>query len=275
MTITFEDYLALPGVNISSLLHMAKSPAHYRHVIGGGAKPDTAALRMGRMAHAAVLEPERYAEEVAIWTGGRRAGKEYDAWCLENVGRIQIKEDEHELCMALSAAVREHPVAGAYLASQDGIAEASLQWRHAIGLDCKGRFDWLDVGAGVVVDLKTARDASDLEFGKAAARLDYCARAAFYSDGYAAKFGELPRFVLIAVEKVPPYAVAVYRVGEDLIEMGRRKYEKLLGELALCLERNEWPGLCHDQETDLLLPPWALMGDDGLDLDVGGETLRV
>ncbi len=267
---TFEDYLAIDAVNISTLLHMAKSPAHYRHALMPGAGKDTTALAFGRLVHMAILEPDRYAAEVAIWDGGRRAGKEWTAWQLANAGRVQATEDEHEQCIAMSAAVNGHRAAGAYLASAAALTEQTVKWRHGLGIDCKGRLDWVDPGQNLVIDLKTTRDATEFEFGRAAARYKYHTRAAWYADGCAARFGEMPGFVLIAVEKEPPYAVAVYRIGDQALDMGRNDYEKLLIQLKVCRERDEWPGICGDSETELMLPEWLYAQADGLELDLSG-----
>lgn len=274
---TWAEYLAHPSANVSSLLHLAKSPAHYRHVKSGGEVTDTAAMALGRLVHVAVLEPDRYSAEVAVWDGGRRGTNAHKAWCEDNAGRLQVTEDEHELCMAISSAVREHPVAGAYLDSRGIVAEHTVLWRHrGTGIECKARFDAADFDRNVIIDLKTARDASEFGFGRAAARLSYHVRAAFYCDGYVAAYGHEPRFVLIAVEKTPPYAVAVYRVPTFAIESGRTRYEELLGKLHGCLAADEWRGLNDDQELELHIPDWAIAGDDDLELEFAdGEVLRV
>lgn len=265
MTLTYAEYRALDAVNISSLLHIARSPAHYRHAIEHGVA-DTGAMAFGRIGHMAILEPERYADEIAVWDGGRRAGKVWDAWQLEHAGKVQVTMDDHLACMAMSVAVREHPAAGAYLCGAAGLVEHTIEWRHRSGIRCKSRLDWVDLEHDVVVDLKTARDACELEFGRAAARLRYHTRAAFYSDAYRTCYGKDPTFVLVVVEKEPPFAVACYRVPSDLIEAGRREYDELLGRLKYCRDHGEWPGIARDREVELVLPAWAVAHDDGLEL---------
>lgn len=272
---TYEEYRALPGVNISTLLKMAKSPAHYRHAVEHGSGRETAAMGFGRLAHVAILEPERYESELAIWRGGRRAGKAWEAWLEENAGKVQVKDDEHEQLMAMSAAVREHPAAGPYLASTAAMAEVTVAWQHRLGIDCKSRLDWVDLDSDVIVDLKTTIDASEVDFGRAAARYRYHTRAAFYCDAYRARWGKEPTFVLIAVEKEPPYAVGVYRIPEDAIDAGRNEYEDLLARVKLCRESGHWPGPAGDRESDLVLPAWVFAGDDDLELIVDGEATRV
>jgi hypothetical protein len=50
-------------------------------------------------------------------------------------------------------------------------------------------------------------------------------------------------FVFIAVEKTPPYAVAVYVIEDEDIARGREKYMENLKVWRECKQKNEWPGL--------------------------------
>jgi len=274
---TFDEYRAIDAVNISSLLHMARSPLHYRHAVSTPS-PDTAATRTGRIVHVAVLEPDRYAAEVAVWRGGRRAGKEWDLWANEHHGRLQLTEADDEQCRAMAASVRRHPIAAGYLAVDrlfgDVLTEHTIKWKASTGTLCKSRLDWADPRAHVIIDLKTTADASSDAFGRSAAKWRYHTRAAFYVDAYQAKYGHAPAFILVAVEKSAPYACAVYRVPPDAIESGRAEYVSLLEQLEHCRASDSWPGLCEDQESTLQLPPWA-MGDAFTMLDIDGEVIGV
>lgn len=274
-TMSWDEYRSLDAVNFSSLLHIARSPAHYQHALAAGSK-DTAALSFGRLAHLAILEPERYAAETAIWTGGRRAGKEWTAWQAEHLGRIHVSADDHALCTAMALSVAAHPIAGAYLAqAARALIEHTIKWKHATGVVCKSRLDWADVATHTIVDLKTTRDATEFEFGRSAARYRYHVRAAFYADAYFAKFGAMPTFVLLAVEKEAPHAVACYRIGEDAIEAGRNEYQDLLARLLHCRENDEWPGIGRDVEMELMLPDWAYGASGDLELVVDGESVSI
>ncbi len=273
---SYEDYRATGGVNISSLLQMARSPLHYRHATTPGAEqPDTDAMAFGRLVHLAILEPDRYRDEVVVWRGGRRAGKEWDAWQLANAGKVQATAAEAAQCEAMSLAVWSHPIAAQYM-SMPGMAEVTMRWTHPLGMAAKSRLDWFVPGTGVIVDLKTSRDASEFAFARSAASLKYATRAAFYWDAVRYATGAEPSaYVLLVVEKLPPFAVVCYRVSESDIEHGRAEYERLLVKLKQCQEADTWPGYADDRETELLLPAWTFGAATDSELVIGEEVVAV
>ena len=72
--------------------------------------------------------------------------------------------------------------------------------------------------------------------------------------------------VIVAVEAAAPHVVQVYRVEEDLLELGRERYELLLAQLRVYREANKWPGY-SEGEMRLELPRWALGADEENELD--------
>jgi hypothetical protein len=131
----------------------------------------------------------------------------------------------------------------------------------------KGRADWLKHLDGVphMVGLKTARDCRPFVFGAQCAKLGYHLQFAFYHDGYESITGKRPRMIEIVVENTPPHAVAVYRIGGDVLEQGRDEYTQLLETLEFCESGNVWPGPAP-QEQELTLPTWAYAaGDDDVE----------
>ncbi len=283
MNMTRAEYEAIDAVNISTLVEIERSPLHYLWAKNGGGRKSTTALEFGTLTHLRVFEPQRYEDLVVVWPkhdeAGKpqqRRGKAWDAFeAAHRPPRIIATEADHETCGEMRAAAMRHPAAAAYLSNQNALCEVTMTWRHPLGIDCKGRIDWVDIATDVIVDLKTARRADMSEFGRAAARLHYATKAAWYADGYRARHGRDPVFVLIVVEKEAPFAVAVYRMPEHAIEAGRAHYERLLLRLKACRDQDTWPGLAGDEEVELELPDWAFAGDDGLDLEIDGEVLRV
>ena len=65
----------------------------------------------------------------------------------------------------------------------------------------------------------------------------------------------------IVVESTPPHAAGVYNIPNDVIELGRDEYFKLLNRLTQCEELDEWPGPQEGIE-DLTLPTWAYECDE-------------
>lgn len=261
--VDFSTYRAAAGVNVSSLKELARSPLHYRYA-KDNPKPTTSAMSLGTAAHCATLEPERFAAEFVTWTGGRRAGKEWDAFKAdaEAAQRLILTEDERDTALAIAAAVRACPEATVYL--RRGHAEVSMSWQHdEPELALKGRVDWLTVvdGCDVVVGLKTTRDLRPREFAAQAARLAYHWQWAFYYDGFERITGRKPAMVEIVVESAAPHAVAVYRIPEHVLERGRQEYRDALTTLAQCEASGVWPGPVVG-EVEFDLPGWAYPADE-------------
>lgn len=263
------EYDRLPRANFSKLKVLAKSPRHYWHALTEDT-PDTNARKLGRVRHIAALEPEKFAQEVAIWRGGRRAGKEWGAFCDANDGREIITEEEaHEVNLAASA-VRADRDAAALL--HGGRAEVSVLWTHrepsvgglaGFSIDCKARLDLLCPER--IVDLKFVKDASPEGFARATWNYRHHTQGAVYVDGVAAATGKRLPYFIIAAEVAPPYVVQVYEVPERLLDVGREEYRALLQRLHDCRAENRWPGYA-DGPLELALPGWADTFNDDEDL---------
>lgn len=248
------EYERLPGLNWSKLKHMARSPAHYRAALQAE-EQDTDALRLGRAIHMAALEPERFHRECVHWSGGVRRGKDWEAFQVAAGVREILKADEWEQCERIRDAVHAHPIARSML--RNGQAECSATWEvdvDGVPVQARGRLDY--ARGGLLVDLKTTRDASPEAFGRDAFRLMYHAQLAWYADGLQVATGIAPAVKLIAVEKQAPYCVQVYDMQPETFRSGKELYMRLLRTLADCQARNVWPGY-SETELPLLLPPWA------------------
>lgn len=264
----FDAYLDLPGESASGIKDVLVSPLLYQWRREHG-RPDKDAMRVGRAAHTAILEPHRFRAEYIVWTGGRRFGNDWNAFQVEWQSRTILTEAQHASALEISKAVRSHPIAGALLA-EAGKAEVSLTWTHArTGLACKARLDWL---CSALVDVKTCRDPSPAMFASQVARLAYHAQVAHYNAGLVA-LSMLGRPVkLIAVQNTPPWDVAVYDVPEDVLVIGEQQAETALDRIAACRTEGRWPGMASDGEITLRLPAWAVPHFDD-ELTWGGEAL--
>lgn len=269
-----EEYDAIDAVNWSTLKLLGKSPAHYLHNIVSPSTDDTDARQRGRVVHLSVFEPERFARDVVVYSE-RRAGKEWEVFKAKHAGREIITSRLSDTATAIADAVRRHPMAARYVAG--GKPEHTVRWRYESpriqhlepwGMDCKGRLDFV-AECGAVVDLKTTRDASPTGFAKEVLRYEYHAQAAFYVDGYEAMTGVRLPFVFVAVESVAPYVVQVYRADDEVLSLGRERYEALLAHLNVCRRESRWPGYA-ETEMSLELPRWArpLEDDEELDSDL-------
>lgn len=261
--IPFGDYLQIPGMSISRLKTMKRSPQHCRHAMQTPAQ--TPALTLGTAAHCKVLEPERFGGQFRIWEKradsdaaklAPRQGKVWDAFKIQAAAdRVDILTiDEANEAQAIASAVRADPAAMRYL--EAGEPEVSMQWEMQ-GRACKGRVDWLTYvrDEPVLVGLKTSRDCRPFYFGKQAAQLEYPQQWAWYFNGFHIITARRPKVVEIVVESAAPYAVAVYVISDDILLQGEEEYGKLLLQYAECEASGKWPGPVP-QETELSLPSW-------------------
>lgn len=278
-----DVYHALPGVSISRLKELQRSPLHYRYRLDH--PKETPPMTLGTAAHCAVLEPERFVREFAVWnrrsdSGNAcpRKGQFWDAFVLENTGKTILTEDEYHAAVSLGKAVRADALAMRYL--ETGEPEVSMQWTlncvptsgPVATVPCRGRADWLTRinGEHYVIGLKTARDPRAFPFGAAGYKLGYHMQWAFYFDGYKALTGIEPKMREIVVESSPPYDVGVYNIPDDVIEQGRADYETLLRVLIECERLDQWPGFAQGAEVIFTLPTYAYekmedIGDLGLE----------
>ena len=253
-----NQYHAGPGVSKSQLDQFAKSPAHYLASLSTQRK-ETPAMRIGTLFHGLVLEPERVKIAVAPVCDKRtKDGKAtWEAFCAENAGAEIVTADEGEMLNGMVASVRAHPAANALL-SGPGIAEGSAYWDdEQSGELCRCRPDFYRQDLGIIVDLKSTRDASPKEFARSIANYRYHMQSAFYQDGVESSTGDFIKgFVFVACESTAPYAVAVYQLDMQGVEAGRIEYRRLLLDLADCKASGKFPAYSDRIET-ISLPAWT------------------
>lgn len=266
--LTREEYDQLEWVNFSTLKHMEKSPAHYRHSLTARDE-DTDARQRGRAVALATFEPERFRSECVVWEGKARKGKEWEEFVARNPEKEHLTEGMHEAAIAISSAARNCAMAARYLSGGKG--EQTLIWTHRVPpieavpgyeIRCKGRLDFIAT-CGAIVDLKNTKDASPDGFGKQCVNYLSHVQAAFYGDGFLAAIGKRMASVLIATEPTPPFITQVYEIDRDVLQLGREKYMGWLDRLNVCRETGSYPGYAESPMA-LQLPRWALPSDEEL-----------
>lgn len=271
-----EEYHGAPGVSKSKLDKLARSPAHYLAYLDEPRR-ETPALRFGRLIHMAVLEPEALMlssvppDAPPRPTSRQRTAKKpsqdsldaikwWDEFDEANAGCVIVSADESEQIRRIQDSIYRHPEARGLLEAP-GQSEVSA-WFYdqdrdeATGELCKCRPDRL-MDMGDILDLKSCEDASPAGFGRSAAKYRYYVQGALYLDGMEATTkARGGSFGFIAFEKEPPFAVAVYVLRPQDVELGREEYRRNLAILAQCKINRHWPGY-SEQAQFLSLPGWA------------------
>jgi exodeoxyribonuclease VIII len=147
--------------------------------------------------------------------------------------------------------VYSHKAAKALLEA-DGEIERSVFWTHQeTGEACKARLDKLSPRKAFIADVKSTRDASPTAFAKSIVNYRYDVQADHYSEPMHGV-----RFVFIAVEKTPPYAVAVYAVNPEILALGRSRRAPNMRTYAECRATGRWPAY-PETIQHITLPRWA------------------
>lgn len=249
-----------------SLLH-SKTPAHYyARYLAPDREPHapTPAMELGTLSHTAILEPH----EMKAWVPmpkfklNTNIGKAGLAEFLEaNEGKKCVPGEDYETVSRMRDAVLAHPAAS-WLLNIGGsrIVEGTAHFTEPeTGVACKVRPDLLTRPEADLwnVDVKSTEDASPEEFARSAVKFGYTRQGPFYLDGVTLATGIRPAgFGFIAVEKRPPYGVAVYYLSEAALEFGREEYLRQLRIYAECRRSGNWPGY-PPAFQELVLPKWA------------------
>lgn len=254
------EYHAHPAISKSGLDLIDRSPSHY---IAGKSEPrkETPALTYGRRCHTAILESDAFDSRYAVAPSGidrkTKIGKEaWEAFTAETAGREIITAEDLEKLAYIRASIIAHPVAEELLDPGSGRSEVSV-FSEMSGVAVKCRPDWLR-DDGIVVDLKTTENAGPGAFSKSCASYRYHVQSAFYADILSSVGIEPKAFVFVAVEKQAPYAVGVYELDAESIELGRIAYQRNIETYAACLKSGRWPAYSDGIET-LSLPRWAFV----------------
>lgn len=195
--------------------------------------------------------------EVTLWSDV------LEEWQRNNSERKVLSPEAFEQIFAMRDAVMNHPSAFAIL--------------HHV--------------KDIIGDLKTTEDASPEGFAKSIANWRYDVQHAYYMDGTRLALeqgkcnpphegkaelsvywtdpvtgvlcrcrpdfwrGYPKHFAFIAVEKKPPYAVGVYVLDSEGVEIGRAQYQHDLRVYAECVRTGVWPGY-GDKIQTISLPGW-------------------
>jgi exodeoxyribonuclease VIII len=236
------------------------TPAHYAaHMAGETRREPSKAMLLGTMAHLAVLEPSKldasFVEKPKGIDFRTKLGKEWK----ESVGSMPVlDQDEARAVRGIRDSIAAHSAARELLA--DCEAEVALFGEHRTGMQIKGRVDALKVANDmecVICDVKTTSAGADYNtFSRQAASLNYHVSAAWYC--HLAGLNGLPpcRFYWIAVEVAPPYAVAVYEIHPDALDLGVGMMNDALELIAQCEDAGVWPGYAPEVQC-LNLPSWV------------------
>ena len=273
---TISQYNEHPGISASAIKQGRASMMQMRHAMitprdSGSTSP---AMRWGTLAHRALLEPAAFAGSVAVWRGGRKAGREWAAFVTEADGMDIVTPDELERLEAMQAAARANKDARLFV-SRIELAEFPIAWQSdhsGVGL-CKARPD--AVGTGFVGDYKTARDITPRYLFSQFHRLGYAHQLAWYRDALQTTRGESVNTVWILVQQsVAPYECGVIEMPPAVLDVAMGLTDSDNEDSCLAIARHyraceavgNWPGQ-WDGVTPYEPPAWATGEGDEVSME--------
>ena len=248
----------LEAISQSGLKFFSQSPAHYKASL---IEPEeTPALLFGKMFHAALLEPDIFAER---YVSGKELGKldlrtnadnaKLFAFKEKHAGKTIIQENEFDQLTAMQKVFWSHPYMENIM--KDALTEQAFFWNDPeTGVLCKMKIDILNPRLVLVSDLKSTIDAS--EFYKTAANNGLHIQNAFYIDHLRMILDLQAVLIFIVVEKSLPYGIRLCKLSTDDIKNGRILYKEYLKKYADCFYSDSWPCYPYDIQT-VELPAWA------------------
>lgn len=252
---TNAEYHAADGISKSDLDLIHRSPAHYK----AARHEDTPALRFGTAFHCAVLENDRFNATYTVIEGDRRTNvvkaaiKEAEA-----AGKIILTADDFNALMGMAQAVFKNPICAALL--RGSLKEHSV-FAELDGVRVKCRPDGWSTEKGVLFDLKSTEDASPEGFARTVAKYRYHVQDAFYRHVVASATNcdaDDLSFIFIAVEKKPPFAVALYQLDEMAALQGWVEARDDMRRYRDAQTSGKWCGYSPKIES-LSLPRWAVI----------------
>lgn len=263
---SFEEYTKIDAVNQSRLWLMRKSPYHFKNAF----YKETKAKENGSIIHTAILEPQKTLDTFKVVPEfcyeKREKDKIVDASfaAKEGYNRVElslrsnahkrihaefcgdpqktyITAEQMSLVVAVSRQANAQDLAQYFIGDKEHVGVSEIH-----GVLCKGQADVL--GDDFITDLKTTSDASSYGFSRSVYNYGYHVQSAFYCE----LFGRRD-FYFVAIETDAPYAVAVYKMSDEYLDLGRKLVEKYLNIYKQCRASDIWPSY---ENSVLSLPAW-------------------
>jgi hypothetical protein len=260
---SLTEYLKLPGLSASVIKAGRKSMRHMR-LAATVPTVATPAMEWGSLVHKAALEPASLLDEVAVWRGGRKAGKAWDEFQEQAGGRLVCTAADVDKLGGITAAIRRNGKARELLAGCE--FETVVRWFTEQYGPARARLDAYKPGC--IVDLKTTKRIDTAT--KQAWALGYHLQMAWYTIGVLATQRDAPppECWLIFVEADAPFDVRPVRCGFDVLEVGHEEAIRIATEYQQCTDRNDWPGVGKPDEV-WNLEPWQQPGAGEVDVSDG------
>ena len=200
-------------LSYTALSQFDKSPNHLLAYWNKEFKA-TSEMKKGALGHLLILEPEQFEDKYKIYSGTRR-GKLWDEFKALNDDKDIITIKEYNETNELVKTVKQNNLLIDLISSLDE-TEKHIEWQR-FNVDFHGFID--GVNNDCIVDIKFCQDSGE-RFIRELEYNNHTLQASMYLDA----FNYDRDYLLVAIEKNPPFNVSIYRLGWDMINTGKERY---------------------------------------------------
>lgn len=270
VTETNRAYHSSPAVSRSKLHLMSRTPKYYKWAIENPREPSDS-MKFGTAFHKFVLEPETFADEIAIRpivnlrTNDGKAQMQAFLEMCEQENKTDISQAQYETILKMAESIKQEPYAALVLV---GDHEKSFYWTDSLtGIECKCRPDSFrrmkENSRILIVDLKSCDKADDVSIRRDIVKYGYDLQSYMQCKGVSEDL-HVPvdniDFMFVFVEKDAPFMVNVLQVDEFVLERGETLFREYIGMLKYCTDSNNWYGYNGaDGKPNVLSLPKYLM----------------
>ena len=254
---TYEEN---PAINHSKLKDIAISPKYFyeKHIKKSFIEEKTSALNFGSAFHLALLEPEKFVNQVAILPNidkrTKKGVQEYEEFIINNNDKILLTQEEYNILIQMQNNLWDKKFWNEELILDSIEYEIYFSYR---GLDCKCKIDNLDLKNKIIWELKSTASANINDFTRSINKFYYDTQAAFQLIACENKFGGKWQHRFIVCEKKAPYDSICLQLPDYYLNDARITVNKLIDLYKQCLEWEYWPG--HNEAIQIPeIKPWFL-----------------
>ena len=242
-------------LSVSGLKEFSKSLQHYLDY-KNRIKESTDAMRFGTALHTAVLEPEKFDDEICvideipaikqIKKGWPKAASMKKMWLsvtlLLEEPKTVITKEQLEIIKSMHEAIFKHPVASQLIAKgkeKEIWLKGKLPCNHG-DIDIHGKADVVHDGkAKICIDLKTIADATIDKIEYSIKEYMYHWQAYFYREMLLQERGEDFQMLFIFVDKTDKHNIQVIDLDEYWYTVAEEQIQPLLNDFYKYLAEGE------------------------------------
>ena len=129
------------------------------------------------------------------------------------------------------------------------------------GIPMKARLDFLDDVPRFSIDIKSCRDCSPSFFGRDFINFKYDIKFGFYQKMIELEFGVNVPMLALACETTDECDYVPYNIPQEVLDIGYKKFLKLLSTWKECNEKNEWPTMSKEIQEPIF-PDWYFRNNE-------------